>query len=304
MNDNLGYHIPVLLEESLTGLNIKDGGVYVDATFGGGGHSGGILKRGKVAQLIAFDQDEEAEREAKKINDRSFTFWRANFRYLDKYMKMSGIQKVDGVLADLGISSHQIDSPTRGFSTRFDEKLDMRMNREERISAGEIVNSYSEEKLHRLFGIYGEIKNARQLANAIIRARVSSPIVTTEDLLTIARPFVKNGKYSKYFAQIFQALRIEVNDEINALKDFLNASVKILNSGGRLVVISYHSLEDRVVKNLVNKGDINGVETKDIYGNINRSLKAINKKPIMADEKEIAQNKRARSAKLRVAEKL
>jgi len=303
-DENINYHVPVLLETSLQGLNLKKGGIYVDATFGGGGHSKAILEREEVGQLIAFDQDKEAEQEAKKINKRSFTFWRANFRYMDKYLKMEGVKKVDGILADLGVSSYQIDTAIRGFSTRFNEKLDMRMDTNSQLSAEHIVNTYSESELHKIFGMYGEVKNARQLANTIVRTRISTPIITTEDLLSLARPYVRKGKPSKYFAQIFQALRIEVNDEMNALKDFINNSVGFLKTGGRLVVISYHSLEDRIVKNMIIKGNIEGTEEVDLYGNRNRPLKAINKKPIVADEFEIEQNKRARSAKLRIAERI
>ena len=303
-DENLNYHVPVLLEESLQGLNLKKGGIYIDATFGGGGHSRAILEREEVGQLIAFDQDKEAEIEAKKIDKRSFTFWRANFRYMDKYLRMEGVQKVDGILADLGVSSYQIDTAIRGFSTRFNEKLDMRMDTNSQLSAGQIVNTYSESDLHKIFGMYGEVKNARQLANTIVRARINTPIETTEDLLSLARPFVRKGKPSKYFAQIFQALRIEVNDEINALKDFINNSVGFLKKGGRLVVISYHSLEDRIVKNMIVKGNIEGIEIVDLYGNRNRPLKAVNKKPIVADVIELEQNKRARSAKLRIAERI
>jgi 16S rRNA (cytosine1402-N4)-methyltransferase len=298
------YHKPVMLSECITALNIKADGVYVDATFGGGGHSLSILEHLKDGKLIAFDQDIDAKKEAEKIQSRSFTFCQANFMYMKKYLKLNGVTKVDGILADLGISSHQIDSPERGFSTRFDGPLDMRMDKNIPKSAADILNDYSEESLHKIFGMYGELRNARTVARIIGQQRVIKPFTRTEDLKSALQNVAPRGKENKYFAQVFQALRIEVNDEMKALENFLHQSGEVLEKGGRLVIMSYHSLEDRMVKNYMNKGKVFGDVEKDFFGNEIKPLEALTRKPIEASEKEIGENSRARSAKLRIAEKL
>lgn len=298
------YHLPVMLEECLDGLNINASGVYVDATFGGGGHSKAILKKLSGGKLIAFDQDDDAKQEAEKIDHRSFTFCQANFMYLKRYLKLNGITEVDGILADLGISSHQIDSPQRGFSTRFDGPLDMRMDRNISATAASVLNEYGEDKLHKIFGMYGELKNAKTVARIIVQARVNKTFERTEDLKEVLETVAPRGKENKYFAQVFQALRIEVNDEMKALENFLHQSGEVLKSGGRLVVMSYHSLEDRMVKNFMNKGKVFGEVEKDFYGNQLKPFKSITRKPVEASEAEIGKNKRARSAKLRIGEKV
>jgi 16S rRNA (cytosine1402-N4)-methyltransferase len=298
------YHLPVMLEECLDGLNINANGVYVDATFGGGGHSKAILEKLNGGKLIAFDQDDDAKQEAEKIDHRSFTFCQANFMYLKRYLKLNGITEVDGILADLGISSHQIDSPQRGFSTRFDGPLDMRMDRNISATAASVLNDYSEEKLHKIFGMYGELKNAKTVARIIVQSRVNKPFERTEDLKQVLETVVPRGKENKYFAQVFQALRIEVNDEMKALENFLHQSGEVLKSGGRLVIMSYHSLEDRMVKNFMNKGKVFGEVEKDFYGNQLKPFKSITRKPVEASEAEVEKNKRARSAKLRIGEKV
>jgi len=300
-----GYHIPVMLKECIEALNIKPDGVYVDATFGGGGHSREILAHlGDNGRLIAFDQDEDAAREAEKIEHRSFTFCQANFMYLKRYLKLNGVTRVDGILADLGISSHQIDSPERGFSTRFDGPLDMRMDQGIAITAASILNEYNEEDLHKIFGMYGELKNARTAARIVTQFRVNQKFSRTEDLKKALQSVAPRGKENKYFAQVFQALRIEVNTEMKALENFLHQSGEVVKTGGRLVIMSYHSLEDRMVKNYIAKGKVYGEVEKDFYGNMLRPFEAVNRKPIEPAEEEIEKNKRARSAKLRVAEKL
>lgn len=300
-----GYHIPVMLKECIEALNIKPDGVYVDATFGGGGHSREILAHlGDNGRLIAFDQDEDAAREAEKIKHRSFTFCQANFMYLKRYLKLNGVTRVDGILADLGISSHQIDSPERGFSTRFDGPLDMRMDQGISITAASILNEYNEEDLHKIFGMYGELKNARTAARIVTQFRVNQKFSRTEDLKKALQSVAPRGKENKYFAQVFQALRIEVNTEMKALENFLHQSGEVVKTGGRLVIMSYHSLEDRMVKNYIAKGKVYGEVEKDFYGNMLRPFEAVNRKPIEPAEEEIEKNKRARSAKLRVAEKL
>lgn len=298
------YHNPVMLAECLEGLDIKPEGVYVDATFGGGGHSLKILEKIKGGRLIAFDQDEDAKREAEKINHRSFTFCQANFMYMKRYLRLNQITKVNGILADLGISSHQIDLPGRGFSTRFEGPLDMRMDVKSSNTAAKILNEYSEERLHKVFGIYGEVKNARTAANSIVRERANKKFENSSDLLEVLKVLAPRGKDFKYYAQVFQALRIEVNKEMEALEIFLMQCGEVLEKGGRLVVMSYHSLEDRMVKNYINTGKVYGELEKDFYGNPLRSFKAINRKPITPSEKELEQNNRARSAKLRIAERL
>ncbi|SKC48514.1 16S rRNA (cytosine(1402)-N(4))-methyltransferase RsmH [Ohtaekwangia koreensis] len=298
------YHRPVMLAECIENLAIAPNGIYIDVTFGGGGHSAEILKYIKDGRLIAFDQDEDAKREAEKITSSSFTFCQANFMHMKKYLKLNGVVKVNGILADLGISSHQIDSAERGFSTRFDGPLDMRMDQTISLTAARVLNEYPEDQLHKLFGMYGELKNARTAARLITQQRVSQPFVRTEDLKAALQSIAPRGKENKYFAQVFQALRIEVNAEMKALENFLHQCGEVIETGGRLVVMSYHSLEDRMVKNYINKGKVFGEVDKDFYGNEIKPFQAINRKPIEASEKEIGENKRARSAKLRVAEKL
>lgn len=299
-----GYHKPVMLTECIEALCIKPEGIYVDVTFGGGGHSMGILENLREGKLIAFDQDDDARKQAENIRSRSFTFCQANFRYMKQYLKINGVNQVDGILADLGISSHQIDSPERGFSTRFEGPLDMRMDQKGTITAAKILNDYPEADLHKVFGMYGELKNARTAAKAVIAARSVKPLTTTLDLKTALQQIAPRGKENKYFAQVFQALRIEVNEEMKALEDFLHQCGELMKTGGRLVVMSYHSLEDRMVKNYINTGKVFGELEKDFYGNPIKPFQAINRKPIEASEEEVNENKRARSAKLRVASKL
>jgi 16S rRNA (cytosine1402-N4)-methyltransferase len=298
------YHRPVMLEECIEALDIKATGVYVDATFGGGGHTMAILEKIKGGRLIAFDQDEDAKQQADRIASRSFTFCQTNFRYIQKYLKLNGVNMVDGVLADLGVSSHQIDSPERGFSTRFDGPLDMRMYRGASLTAAKVLNEYPEEELHKIFGMYGELKNARTVARAILQGRVTKKFSRTTDLKNALSAFAPKGRENKYFAQVFQALRIEVNEEMKALEDFLHQCGEVVEKGGRLVVLSYHSLEDRMVKNYINKGKVFGEVDKDFYGNEIKPFKAVNRKPIGASEEEIKYNPRARSAKLRIGERL
>lgn len=302
--ESKSYHRPVMLRECLEGLNINPEGTYVDVTFGGGGHSMAILQQLMGGKLIAFDQDDDAKKEAEKIHHRSFTFCQANFRYMKQYLKLNGVNKVNGILADLGISSHQIDSPGRGFSTRFEGPLDMRMDTKQKLSAAKVVNSYNEADLHKILGMYGELKNARTAAKAIVTQRSSKPIETTMDLKTALNSIAPRGKENKYFAQVFQALRIEVNQEMQALEDFLHQCGEVMEKGGRLVVMSYHSLEDRLVKNYINTGKMYGEVEKDFFGNQLRPFEAVNRKPIEASEEEVNENSRARSAKLRIAEKI
>jgi 16S rRNA (cytosine1402-N4)-methyltransferase len=298
------YHNPVMLNECIEGLQINPDGIYVDVTFGGGGHSMVILENLREGRLIAFDQDEDAKRQADNIQSRSFTFCQANFRYMKQYLKLSGVTQVDGILADLGISSHQIDSPERGFSTRFEGPLDMRMDQKGNLTAAKILNEYPEAELHKIFGMYGELKNARTAARAVIAARTIKPLSTTLDLKAALQQITPRGKENKYFAQVFQALRIEVNQEMKALEDFLHQCGEVMKPGGRLVVMSYHSLEDRMVKNYINTGKVFGELEKDFYGNPIKPFQAVNRKPTEAMEEEVNENKRARSAKLRVAEKI
>jgi len=300
----MAYHIPVLLKESVDALVTKPDGIYVDVTFGGGGHTKEVLQRLKGGHLYSFDQDEDAKKNAEEIKDRSFSFIEGNFRFIKRYLRAEGIKEVDGILADLGISSHQIDSAERGFSTRFDAELDMRMNRGSEKSAKEVVNQYSEAELHKILGMYGEIKNAKSAAHAIAQARINQKINRIEELKNVLKPLAPKGKENKYFAQVFQALRIEVNDELKALEEFLTQTAQLVKPGGRLVVISYHSLEDRLVKNYINKGKFYGEVEKDIYGNFETPFESVTRKPIEASEEEIERNSRARSAKLRIAKKL
>lgn len=298
------YHRPVMLKECIAALNINPEGTYVDVTFGGGGHSLVILENLRGGRLISFDQDEDAKKQAELIQSRSFTFCQANFMYMKKYLKLNGVTQVNGILADLGISSHQIDSPERGFSTRFDGPLDMRMDQTATTSAADLLNTYHEADLHKLLGMYGEIKNARTAAKMIVQQRVTKKFSRTEDLKAALQPIAPKGKEFKYFAQVFQALRIEVNTEMKALEDFLHQCGEVMAPGGRLVVMSYHSLEDRMVKNFINKGKVFGEVEKDFFGNEVKPFEAVNRKPIEASEEEVKENNRARSAKLRVAEKI
>lgn len=295
------YHIPVMLAQCTEGLAIDPNGIYVDVTFGGGGHSGEILKHLDKGHLYGFDQDADAEANIPKSD--KFTFVSANFRDIKKYLRLYGVKQVDGILADLGISSHQIDEPSRGFSTRFSGDLDMRMNQSDEISAKEVLNTYDEGKLHKIFGIYGEIKNAKTLAQSIVSERAARPFETTEGFTAFLKKFAPRGKEFKYFAQVFQALRIEVNDEIGALEDLLMDSLDLIKPEGRLVVMSYHSLEDRLVKNLMIKGRFQGEVEKDFYGNLIRPLEPLTRGAIVPDEEEVARNPRARSAKLRIAKR-
>lgn len=297
------YHVPVLLKECIDGLNIKPDGVYVDVTFGGGGHSREILnKLGKNGILIAFDQDPDAQRN--KIDDSRFLFVDQNFTFLKNNLRLLGYRQVDGILADLGVSSHQFNEPDRGFSTRFESSLDMRMDKQREVTAADVLNTYSEERLHRMFGIYGEVKNAKSLARSIVTYRAGQPISTLADFKAAAGQHIPKGKENKYMAQVFQALRIEVNAEIDVLESFLLQSAEVLNTGGRLVVMSYHSLEDRPVKNFLAKGKIRGEADKDFFGNEEKPFKVITRKAVVADEDELARNSRARSAKLRIGEKI
>ena len=295
------YHKPVMLKQCIDALQIKPEGIYVDATFGGGGHSREILKHITTGRLIAFDQDDDARIEAEKISSRSFTFCQANFMYLKRYLKLSGVTQVHGVLADLGVSSHQIDSPERGFSTRYDGPLDMRMDKSISQTAAGVLNTYSEEMLHKVFGMYGELRNAKTVARLVTQYRVQKMFERTEDLKNVLKEVAPRGKEFKYFAQVFQALRIEVNDEMQALENFLHQCGEVLRPSGRLVVMSYHSLEDRMVKNYMQKGKVFGEVEKDFYGNVLKPFEVVNRKPVEPTEEEIAINNRARSAKLRVA---
>ncbi|MBB6612047.1 16S rRNA (cytosine(1402)-N(4))-methyltransferase RsmH [Pontibacter sp. Tf4] len=297
------YHRPVMLEESVDALAIKPDGVYVDVTFGGGGHSALIVSRLTTGKLYSFDQDRDAEEQSKKLEGPNFQFVRANFRDLKKYLRLHRVTAVDGILADLGVSSHQFDEGSRGFSTRFDGPLDMRMNYEHGDSAADVVANYSEEQLHRMFGIYGEVKNAKTLARTIVEQRARRPIETINDFKQAIRSCTPKGKENKYLAQVFQALRIEVNDEMKALEEMLVQAAEVLKPGGRLAVISYHSLEDRLVKNFIAKGKFFGEVEKDLFGNEIKPLDAVSRKPVVPTDEELLINSRSRSAKLRIAEK-
>ncbi len=302
-SDSLTYHVPVLLNESVDGLNIKAGGVYVDVTFGGGGHSKEILSRlPEGARLFSFDQDADAERNI--IADDKFTFVRSNFRYIKNFMRYHEVDGIDGVLADLGVSSHHFDDSERGFSFRFDGKLDMRMNQRAGKTAADIVNTYEEEALADLFYLYGELKNSRKIASAIVKARSTKALRTIEDLLNIVKPMFGREREKKELAKVFQALRIEVNQEMDALKEMLLAATELLKPGGRLSVITYHSLEDRIVKNLMKTGNCEGKEEKDFFGRSSSPYRLINNKVIVPDADEQDRNPRSRSAKLRIAEKI
>lgn len=297
------YHEPVMLQPCLDGLKLKPGGTYVDVTFGGGGHSRAILQQLEGGRLLVFDQDPDARANAEAIDDPRLTFVAANFRHLRRYLKLYKAEPVDGILADLGISSHQIDTPQRGFSTRYEAELDMRMNQTGDLTARRVINDYPEEKLHKIFGMYGEVTNARTLASALAAARLNRPIDTVSDLKAALQRYAPRGKENKYFAQVFQALRIEVNEELAVLEEFLTQVPEVLAPGGRLVVMAYHSLEDRLVKNFIRAGNFQGVEDKDLYGNVSKPLTAVTRKPIEATAEEVSRNPRARSAKLRIAER-
>ena len=302
MDPDKSYHNPVLLKESVDGLNIRESGVYVDVTFGGGGHSKEILKRlGPSGKLIAFDQDEDAL--ANVVDDERFQLINENFRFLKRYLKFYGISEVDGILADFGVSSHQFDEADRGFSTRFEGKLDMRMDARQEKGAYEVVNQYTEEDLAKLFFEYGELRNAKAMAGAIVAARGHKEIATTEELKAVLGRMLPRGRENKVLAQIYQAIRIEVNEELDVLKEFLQQVPQVLKKGGRLSMISYHSLEDRLVKRFVRDGKFEGEAEKDFYGNKDVPLKKIGGL-VVPSIGEIKQNNRARSAKLRIAEKL
>jgi 16S rRNA (cytosine1402-N4)-methyltransferase len=296
------YHTPVMLQESIGGLNIHAGGTYVDATFGGGGHSAEILGRLGNGRLIAFDQDEDAS--ANLFEDERFVFVGHNFRYLKNFLHYYDATQVDGIMADLGVSSHDFDEPDRGFSFRFDGPLDMRMNRGTENTARHVVNHYSADRLASLFREYGEIANPARLASAILVARAEREIMTTRELLLAITDCIPKASEKKYLAQVFQALRMEINDEINALREFLNASLEMLKPGGRLVVITYHSIEDRLVKNFMKTGNFEGTLQKDLFGNADTPFILVNRKVIVPSVHEMGMNPRSRSAKLRIAEKV
>lgn len=296
------YHTPALLQECIRGLDIKQGGIYVDVTFGGGGHSKEILRHLDEGRLIAFDQDEDAR--VNIINDKRFLFIHSNFRFIKNYLRYYNIKKVDGILADLGISSFHIDAESRGFSFKADAKLDMRMNKKMKKSAADLLNEYSEIDLIKMFRLFGEIRNAGKLAKCIVATRKERDISGIAGFIDIIKNEISKRQKNKYLAKVFQAIRIELNDEIGALEEFLNASGDLINKEGRLVVISYHSLEDRYVKNYIKSGNCQGTINKDIYGNYETPFKQMNKKVIVPTEEEIKINPRSRSAKLRIAEKI
>lgn len=297
------YHTPALLHECIDGLNINPDGIYVDVTFGGGGHSKEILKKlGKKGKLIAFDQDEDAR--ANIIDDERFLFVHSNFRYIKNYLRYYNVDKVDGVLADLGISSFHIDAESRGFSFKADANLDMRMNTDMKKTAADLLNEYQELELINMFRHYGEIKNAGRLAKSVVAARKEKKLLSISSFIDAIHNEIPKKQENKYLAKVFQAIRIELNDEIGALKDFLNATGDIVDKNGRLVIISYHSLEDRFVKNYIRSGNCKGTIEKDIYGNYKTPFKQVNRKIITPAQAEIEQNPRSRSAKLRVAEKI
>ena len=298
----MGYHKAVLLDESIAGLSIEPNGIYVDVTFGGGGHSKSILQKLENGKLFAFDEDSDAQQNF--VDDDRLVLIAQNFRFIKKFLRLEGVYEVDGILADLGVSSHQFDTAERGFSIREDGDLDMRMNREQELSAKTVVNDYELNKLSRIFRKFGELKNSYVLAKSIVNYREEKVISTTDDLKDAVKEHVPTHKKNKIFAQLFQAIRIEVNDEINALKDMLSQSVDLLKKGGRLSVISYHSLEDRLVKNLIKSGNFEGEIEKDFYGVPKFVLNSINSKPITATQEELDSNPRSRSAKLRVGQKV
>ena len=296
------YHDPVLLNECLDGLNLNPKGVYVDVTFGGGGHSRAIVSKLEEGHLYAFDQDDDALKN--EIDDNRFTLINANFRYLKNSLRMYGVKEIDGLLADLGVSSHQFDVADRGFSIRFEADLDMRMDQSSDLNAYKVINGYEQDELRNILKLYGELKRPGTIARVICEAKENKPIETVNELKDLLRSFAPKMQENKFFAQVFQAIRIEVNDELNVLREMLSQAQEILKPGGRLVVISYHSLEDRLVKNLIQKGNFEGELQQDFYGNKLLSFKKVSRKPILPTEEEIQRNNRARSAKLRVAEKL
>ena len=296
------YHVPVLLEESVAGLDIRPGGTYVDVTFGGGGHSRRILESlGPEGRLYGFDQDADSERNIPA--DKRFCFVRSNFRYLANWMRYYGVDHIDGLLADLGVSSHHFDDESRGFSFRFDSPLDMRMNKRARTTAADVVNTYSEKQLSDIFYLYGELKNARRVASAIVKARSEQPILTTRQLADMASRLFPREREKKEVTKLFQALRIAVNQEMEALKEMLSAATQLIGHGGRLVVITYHSLEDRIVKNMMKSGNVGGTVTQDFFGRVETPFTLVNNKVIVAGPEELQDNPRSRSAKLRIAEK-
>lgn len=296
------YHIPVLLKESIDGMSIKPDGVYVDVTFGGGGHSKEILSRlGEDGKLYAFDQDQDAQENT--IEDSRFTLIQANFRFIKRFLKLEGVKQVDGILGDFGVSSHQFDEGERGFSIRFDAELDMRMDQQSGISASELINTYSEEQLSHLLWQYGEIKMSRKLAKAIVEERAAKPIQSTSELNALLTPFFPTTKVNKFLAQVYQAIRIEVNQEMEVLKEFLLQTPDLIKKGGRLSLISYHSLEDRLVKRFIRDGKFSGAPEKDFYGNMLVPFRKVGKL-IIPSQTEMKQNNRSRSAKLRIGEKL
>ena len=300
--ETLTYHVPVLLKESIDGLNVTPQGTYVDVTFGGGGHSREILHRlGDGGRLYSFDQDADAEQNV--VGDKRFTFVRSNFRYLHNFLHYYGVEQIDGLLADLGVSSHHFDDSERGFSFRSDGPLDMRMNKRGGRTAADVVNTYDEEQLADVFYLYGELHNSRQIAAAVVRARNAGAIDTISSFLEAVKPCFGRDREKKDLARAFQALRIEVNEEMEALKEMLSAAVKALKPGGRLAVITYHSLEDRLVKNLMKAGNFEGRCEKDFYGNTCAPLVQVNRKVTVPTEEEVRRNPRSRSAKLRIAEK-
>mgnify|MGYP006202461959 CR=1 FL=1 len=302
MTTTMEYHNPVLLHPTVDGLNIKPDGVYVDVTFGGGGHSKEILKRlGPNGRLFAFDQDEDAL--ANALPDERFTLINENFRFIKRFLRFHGVKQVDGILADLGVSSHQFDTAQRGFSIREDAPLDMRMNRNGGQTAATLIASADEQKLASILYEYGELRNSRALAAALVRQRDNTPILSTFDLIKALERFAPKFKDHKFYAQVFQAFRIEVNQEMQVLKDFLEQAAQILKPDGRLVVMSYHSLEDRLVKNFMKRGSFSGEIEKDFFGNVQKPLTEVNRHPIIADATECERNSRARSAKLRIAKK-
>ena len=297
------YHIPALLDECIQGLNIKPDGVYVDVTFGGGGHSRAIMKLlGDKGHLYGMDQDQDAM--ANAIDDPRFTFVYSNFAFISNFMRYYGVEQVDGIIADLGVSFHHFDESDRGFSFRFDGTLDMRMNQKGEKDARWVVANYTEEQLAQIFYLYGELKSSRKLAAAIVKARSNKPINTTGELLEVIKPFIKPAQEKKELAQVFQALRIEVNNEIDVLKSLLTQSLKVLKPGGRLVVLTYHSLEDRLVKNFLKSGNVEGKVEKDFFGRVNSPFRLVNNKVIVASDEEVERNPRARSAKLRIADRI
>jgi 16S rRNA (cytosine1402-N4)-methyltransferase len=296
------YHVPALLDQSIIGLNIRPGGIYVDVTFGGGGHSREILKKLSGGRLIAFDQDEDAVRNS--LTDERFTFLNQNFRFLRNNLRFIGINAVDGIIADLGVSFHQFDEPSRGFTFRHDTELDMRMNRSSSLKASDILSTYEEDKLADILYIYGDLTNSRRIARSVVAARSSKPVKTAGDLTAIIKKHAPVHQENKFYARVFQALRIAVNHEIDYLQEMLEQSLGMLNKGGRLVVITYHSLEDRLVKDFMRSGNFAGEAEKDFYGNLITPFRMITKKAIVPDEEEVSRNSRSRSAKLRIAEKI